>query len=84
MNDNTFDSQALIDLIDIVKAVSNCKQEYFYFCYGEPSDKVKEILKEFGFEYKVIPNKCVLDLNVDENTALILPKCKPYIKLEWD
>lgn len=84
MSDNSFDKQALIDLINDVKATSCRKQEYFYFCYSEPSDKIKGILKDFGLEYKIIPKVFVSNLNVDENTALIVPKCESYIKLEFD
>lgn len=84
INDSKFDAQALIDLINGVKAASGRKQEYFYFCYEEPSDKIKGILKDFGLKYKIIPNRFVSDLNVDENTAFILPKYESYIKLEFD
>lgn len=84
MNDSTFDAQALIDLINSVQSASGRKQKYFYFCYSEPSDKIKGILKDSGLEYKIIPNIFVSDLNVNENTALILPKYEPYIKLEFD
>lgn len=84
MSDNTFDAQALVDLINNVKLASCRKQEYFYFCCSEPSDKIKGILKDFGLEYKIIPNTFVSDLNIDENTAFIFPKCESYIKLEFD
>jgi hypothetical protein len=84
MSDNIFDTQALIDLINSVELANGRKQEYFYFCYSEPSDEVKVILKDFGLKYKVIPNKFMFDLNVDENTAFIIPKCESYIKLEFD
>lgn len=73
MNDNAFDVQELIDLINNVKAASGRKQEYFYFCCSEPPDKVKKILKDSGVTYKIIPNKFVSDLNVDKNTAFIIP-----------
>jgi hypothetical protein len=84
INDNKFDSQALIDLINSINIASGIKQEYFYFCYEEPSDKIKGILKDFGIEYKIIPNSFVSDLNVDDNTAFIFPKHESYIKLEFD
>ena len=84
MNDCTFDQQALVDLIDKIKIATDRKQEYFYFCYNEPSDEVKEILKGFGMKYKIIPNKFISDIEIDENTALIIPKCEQYIKLEFD
>ena len=85
MNDIKFDAQALIDLIDNVKIASGRKQEYFYFCCSEPSDEVKRILKDFGLEYKIIPNKFIFDFDADENVAFIIPKSKPYYKImEFD
>ena len=84
MNDCTFDQQALVDLIDKIKIATGRKQEYFYFCCGEPSDKEKEILKDFGLEYKIIPNKFVSNVDTDENTAWLIPKCEQYIKLEFN
>ena len=84
MNDCAFDKQALIDLINNVQLATGRKQEYFYYCYNEPSDEVKRILKEYGLEYKIIPNVFTSKLNVDEQTAFVFPKCKQYIKLEFD
>ena len=84
MNDGMFNTQALIDLIDNVKLASGQKQEYFYFCCSEPSDEIKEILKDLGLKYKIIPNKFASDLNADEEIAFILPKSETYIKLEFD
>lgn len=83
MNDCTFDKQALIDLINNVQMVG--KQEYFYFCYREPSEEEKKILKWFGMTYKIIPNEFISN-DVDENAAFIIPKpmCEKYIKLEFN
>ena len=83
MSDNTFDAQALIDLVNSVKATTDRKIEYFYYCYSEPSDQIKEILKSYGLEYKVIFNK-FFALDSDKNTAFILPKYEPTIKFRWD
>lgn len=83
MNDNTFDAQALIDLVNSVKAATDRKVEYFYYCYSEPSDQIKAILKSYGIKYKVISNKFFTS-DPDENTAFILPKCEPTIKIGWD
>ena len=71
MNDNSFDAQALIDLIDRVKAASGGYQ-LMYFCYNEPPEYIKKIIESYGAKYKVIKNNFNLS-DAEENSLFIIP-----------
>lgn len=71
MNNNLFDAQALIDLMDQIKATSGSyKLTYFY--YSEPPEYIKEIIESYGAEYKVIKNNFNLS-DEKENAVFIIP-----------
>ena len=82
VNDNTFDAQALVDLVNSVKVASN-NNDFIAFVYEEPSDQIKEIIKSYGGKYKVI-EKQYFPSGADKGTMLILPECKPTIKIWMD
>lgn len=84
MSDNSFDTQALIDLIDQIKATSG-SYKLTYFCYSEPSEHIKEIIESCGAEYKVIKNNFNLS-DEKENTVFIIPTGETPIKIvgEWN
>lgn len=71
MSDNSFDTQALIDLMDQIKATSG-SYKLTYFCYNEPPEYIKEIIESYGAEYKVIKNYFNLH-DAEENTVFIIP-----------
>jgi hypothetical protein len=79
MNDNTFNVRSLTDLINKVEAANgHCKLTYF--CYSEPSEYEKEIIKSYGAEYKVIENK-LIPSDTGVNTAFIIPTHELPIKI---
>lgn len=79
MSDNTFNARSLIDLINKVEAANgHCKLTYF--CYSEPSEYEKEIIKSYGAEYKVIENKFIQS-DIDVNTVFIIPTHESIIKI---
>lgn len=79
INENAFDVQALVDLVNSVKVASN-HNDFIAFVYKEPSDQIKEIIKSYGGKYKIIPKQFYPSC-VDDGTMLILPDCKPTIKI---
>lgn len=79
MSDNSFDTRALIDLMDQIKATSG-SYKLAYFCYNEPPEYIKEIIESYGAEYKVIKNNFNLS-DAKENTVFIIPTGETPIKI---